>query len=183
MSLVINGTTILMKISYDLLYQSVLLKTKNILCFFLQMSRQPTNYPKTVMTYLYELDLEAKIGLVFHYLKSKQPDLTVTEKTIEVPENNDVVETISFIDHLRIGDVSLIPAMADGSDISLVYLQQSLSRIEYLLVDLKREFENHQQKWFSRWRKFEIKSYLDGLKLESEILLSRIQISHQLRVG
>jgi len=128
-------------------------------------------------------------------------------KISEIPRNDpceqdestpeQVFETVDYLDALISGDASLLNKMVTGLEtelndfaksfskgdqtiIHLLYLQQSLVRIDNILLYIKRKFAEHQQKWFNSWRKLDLKKDLHQLELETKILEDRVLLISQL---
>lgn len=113
-----------------------------------------------------------------------------------VVSNDELFEKLDMLDVMISGDISTLDSMIGelhaldenkvGSPnnllVEMLYLQQSLVRIDTILLYIKRKFEEHQKKWLNwfGWRKLKLDEDLKRLELETKILEDRVNLISKL---
>ena len=119
-----------------------------------------------------------------------QTKTQIQTKTQTHTESHESIEIINDFDVLVAGDNAYLNKLIDEcreagnlnpSIINLLYLQQSLVKIENIMLYIKRLFDDHQKLWFSSWRNLDLKRDLHQLELETKILENRVKFIAQLK--
>lgn len=127
-------------------------------CFVIK-SIYNNNHPDATKV-MKELDLERKLSLI-------QAVINRIEKHSNKKMND--LEKTQIFDLIRT-DINL---SSDPIELSLIYLKESIQVVNSDLLFINKKMENHKAKWFSSWRKTNVKPLLDDLVCHSKILDSR----------
>ena len=186
---VVGGTravSLIAGIGYDVIFQTMVKTGSNIVNTAYHLTERP-DYPKAVSDCIYELDLTAKIALVNNYLKTTR-DRLLPESALPINSsspkqlvgNDEIIETLGLLDSMISGDTSVMNDLnINSSLVGIIYLQQSLVRIDTILLYIKRKFEEYKKRWFN-WRSLNVKEDLEQLRLETKILEDRVNLISKL---
>lgn len=196
MSLILAGTRafgLLAGIGYDVIFQTMVKTGSRIVNTAYYLTEKP-DYPRTVTNKVYELDLAAKIAIVNAYLQNIKSELKrsgpakVCSLNDNLSDPDHIFETVDYLDSIISGDTALLNKLlnektaTDPTIVNLLYLQQSLVRIDNILLYIKATFEQHKKRWFSSWRRLDLTKDLKQLELETKILENRVSFIAQLKL-
>jgi len=183
-------------VGYDLLSTTVRRTSQSIVGTVYYLSDTPKYYGEIYKT-IYKLDLEAKMAIIQSFLKQlkniPQENKLLKEKLPEINDDSDAeegdlevnpdqcFEQINMIDAILVGYTRDLSKTNNTDQMSpeattLVYINQSLVRIDELLNIIKKKISNHEQRWFKKWRVLNCSKYLNSLEMENKILMDRLEL-------
>lgn len=110
-----------------------------------------THKNPNVTKFIQELDIERRLKLIEAVLNTKH---------INRKHDHDSVTKINY-------------QIDDPVELCLIHVQQIIDVIYANLTDIDKKVAHHNTKWFNTWRSLNIKSKLEQLKINSDILDKR----------
>lgn len=126
-----------------------------------------THQNPDVTKLIHELDIDRRLKLVQTLLNAAHRDRK--SKISDVKMDEIEKSKIYGLMNCKCSD----DEFDDPIELCLGYLHDIIQQIHRNLVDIEQKVIRHKKKWFNSWRKLNVKSLLDNLKLNSLILDAR----------
>lgn len=166
--------SLISNIGLDLLGSVIYKICQSITYSVVYFHRQSTKNIADVYKHIYLFDLEAKIVIIHAYLKC-----LVSQTENDIPNSDfEKIEHLEAISDDKIHEIC--QSVNDPKQIGLIYIFQSLQKIDAIFNQLKSMIDNHQIKWFSYWRSLDVTLHLQQLKIEIDILNNRLKLIQNL---
>jgi hypothetical protein len=115
-------------------------------------------------------------GTIKKLYENKNPDVNKIISDLDVEKKLKIIQAyISKVNpnYESLENLDTMILIKQPEDLCLKYIHLSIKNIYNILNEINIKIEKHQKKWFQKWRKLNVTSLLDELKIQFKILDDR----------